>query len=126
LRRLREERERLTLAHSIKPCHAAALALLGWYLMVPPSLADGSWICGDGFTGVAARRVFGTEQIKKTCAIRANTANVNAPLAEWHEIRPFETLDACQEAKNKLYDAARAGSPVDGAECVATDDPRLR
>jgi hypothetical protein len=106
--------------------HAAVLALVGWYLMVPPSLADGSWICGDGFTGLVARQVFGTEQIEKTCATRANMANANAPLSEWHEIRPFETLDACQEAKNKLYDAARPGSPVDAAECVATDDPRLK
>jgi hypothetical protein len=106
--------------------HAAALALVGWYLMVPPSLADGSWVCGDGLTGLVAQRVFGTEQIEKACAIRRNTADVNAPLSEWHEISPFETLDACQEAKNKLYDAARAASPMNGAECVATDDPRLK
>ena len=110
----------------MKTHHAAALALAGWYLMVPPSLADGSWVCGDGFTGLVARQVFGTEQIEKTCAIRENTADVNAPLSRWHEVSPFETLDTCQEAKNKLYDAKRVGSPMNGAECVATDDPRLK
>jgi hypothetical protein len=38
---------------------------------------------------------------------------------------PFETLLDCEKAQHELLVRSRAGSPQAGAQCVATDDPRL-
>ena len=38
---------------------------------------------------------------------------------------PFETLDACEEARGKLLTAARPGAPENAAQCVASDDPHV-
>jgi hypothetical protein len=51
---------------------------------------------------------------------------MNAPLSEWHEASPFESLNACEEGQKRLLDAAPPGSPDYGAKCIATDDPRLK
>src|SRR5260221_9838427 len=81
---------------------AAALALVGWYLMVPPSLADTSWICGNSFGAVLARDQFGWGG---DCRIMAHTVDLDAPLRNWTETQPFETLAECQselEKRSKL------------------------
>ena len=39
---------------------------------------------------------------------------------------PFETLLDCEKAQHELLAKSRAGSPQAGAQCVATDDPRLK
>jgi len=59
--------------------HAAALALVGWYLMVPPQNAH--W------------------QEK-----RQPLYNSNAPLSEWDIDESFDTAAECQAALKKLFD----------------------
>ena len=104
--------------------HAAALALFGWYLMVPPSMSETNWVCGASLVASVSHELFGTGN-EKVCAEQAKIADMNAPLSEWHEASPFETLSACEEGQKRLLDTARPGSPEHGAMCVATDDPRL-
>ena len=113
--------------------HAAALALVGWYLMVPPMVQKEDWQLG----------------------VRHSTA----PLSEWFIWNSFDTADACTKARdalrarplsNALTDdyhrwlAGRASSinlleeweniysdllainnAFSQAQCIATDDPRL-
>ena len=87
--------------------HAAALALVGWYLMTPPL----SWS--------SDRKVIGSD--------------LSRPLSQWLPGLVFDTEAEC----NKEIDAMnrRAASyarehrtllDIAHARCVATDDPRLK
>ena len=116
----------------MKPRHAAALALVGWYLMVPPPGPPRS-------TG-------------------ANTAppNDTAPFNQWTIRNSYDSAQACEAAQKKNLDTAttnmdkqhhlaeqRQGLSPDNfagqeflvadqleyateALCISTDDPRLK
>jgi len=123
----------------MKICQAAALALVGWYLVVPPLPQQES---GED----------------------AKPPESGAPLPQWSKAGPFETSEECVEAKDKLLMRAKKGlealrkeldavppsaselplSQADRkvyddevtatvfaaasfqAQCIATDDPRLK
>ena len=88
--------------------HAAALALVGWYLMTPPLYKEG--------------------------------ANWNAPLSDWSISKSFDSAADCEQARQQLVDQGfkfnnaktatidqrQAGAVFMGANCVASDDPRLK
>jgi hypothetical protein len=96
----------------MKLSHAAALALVGWYLMVPPTIKkDGGY-----------------------------EADFNAPLSRWSVNTPFDSTTECAalnsevvlEYKKRLdkarihsFEWAVAQSLVD-SQCISTDDPRLK
>ncbi len=79
--------------------HAAALALVGWYLMVPPEPPP------DGMS------------------------DPSTPLSRWHTIGSFDCAQACERIRaaaiekepRKLRRAAEQN-----ALCIASDDPRLK
>ena len=85
--------------------HAAALALVGWYLMVPP-IVDGR-------------------------------AVIDAPVSKWIVNTPFDSARECDKAQailvvkakgdleKRLWDDAVAVTFTQ-AQCIATDDPRLK
>jgi hypothetical protein len=90
---------------AMKFCHAAALALVGWYLMVPdPDNDIAGFNYDDCHTAVVAR-------------------------CEIHDT--FDTLAACKAA---LDGALREEMEVEGgtallfdkAACLASDDPRVK
>ena len=111
----------------MKPRHAAALALVGWYLMTPP-IAPGA-----------------LDNPQQAQLIRAS-----APLSEWGIVHSFDTADECKAAayrarmeayrsivkefkEHKSVDrntAERAKETVEtqdtSAQCIASDDPRLK
>jgi hypothetical protein len=105
--------------------HTAALAVAGWYLMLPPSMRERNWVCGASLAATVSRELFGTGD-EKLCAHWAEIGDTSAPFSGWHEMSPFETLDACEEARGKLFTAPRPGAPENAAQCVASDDPRLK
>jgi hypothetical protein len=81
--------------------HAAGLTLVGWYLMAPPPFPHA----------------------KSPLAL-----DDTLPLAQWKLINSFDTAAACKAEARRLGD-----SPVDvaaatgnAAQCIATDDPRLK
>jgi len=101
---------------SMSLCQAAALALVGWHLMLPPDRGgkDGQVIL-----------------------------NPNAPIREWFLAGSFDTADACKQGQAEGFghwsDAAskHAGTKQGDKDnamvawynfgrCIATDDPRLR
>ena len=97
---------------------AAALALVGWYLMYPPSQAETSWICGRSAEFVRDGLGWG-----KSCQELAHTVDSEAPLAQWHQAgEPFETLSECEEVRDKRL--KEPGMML--AKCIASDDPRLK
>ena len=100
--------------------HAAALALVGWYLMVPPNQAG--WACGQSFAAVLSHQLFGTGD-DKLCAHYSSLPDLDAPLSQWHQAgEPFETLSECEEVRDKRL--KEPGMML--AKCIASDDPRLK
>jgi hypothetical protein len=95
--------------------HVAALALVGWYLMLAPPYQDSSGHVGLGY---------------------------GAPLSKWINLRAFETADQCEVYKPiarkslKSQIDAQSNKTADywpevfgsfaTTQCVATDDPRLK
>ena len=96
--------------------HAVALALVGWYLMVPPIVIEGETAKVDG----------------------------SVPLSQWDRgNRVYQTESACEETRAKLRAIAEShknwigpsGSVAAASDryvlltnqlCIATDDPRLK
>jgi hypothetical protein len=112
--------------------HAAALALVGWYLMVPQPDAPG------------------------------RAPNVNAPLSQWNQMGAFDSASNCEkerESRRRLavkaldevqqeidavpdstqplvkvapkvaqdsVDVSSFAIGIEASRCVASDDPRLR
>ena len=94
---------RSCLAADMKPRHAAAITLVGWYLMVP-----GSDIAGFNYDDCHSAAV-------ARCEVNDN----------------FETLAACKAALDAALreEAEIEGGTAllfDKAACIATDDPRLK
>jgi hypothetical protein len=93
--------------------HAAALALVGWYLMVPPGERClepseqplSKWSTFESFDTAAECRAFQAITIKTTKNLDCSSAR-KATRKEW--------------VKNQMRWAAMFG------ECIASDDPRLK
>ena len=91
---------------AMKPRHAAALALVGWYLMVPPFSAK--------------------DVLYNTPLSRWQPVEKYSTLAECEEgkqtaVREFAAfLDADMVPKSFKMKALQAG------KCIASDDPRLK
>ncbi len=103
----------------MKPRHAAALALVGWYLMMPPILDTG----GPGIDAP------------------------DFPLTSWTVVESYDSATACQKAKavypkrarrelkERLQDQtynwrmsaiALLEDQLKHLSCVSSDDPRLK
>jgi hypothetical protein len=89
----------------MKPRHAAALALLGWYLMAPPvnpKLPEG--------------------------------IDAEAPLSHWSIMGSFDTASECVNLFAIRFKKKQPPTPkgqlnhslAKSSECIATDDPRLK
>jgi hypothetical protein len=95
--------------------HAAAIALVGWYLMVPPV------------------------KYAPTSKPDLLAVDPSAPLSKWSVSESFDTAAECEARKDqrfetfrkamepsaflKFYDGPK-GALLQG-QCIATDDPRL-
>src|ERR1700687_563145 len=64
--------------------HAAALALVGWYLMVPP--LDLGWRHATGYL-----------------------SNTTVPLIRWDIVQSFESVSDCERAREVLFKQFQAG-----------------
>jgi hypothetical protein len=101
--------------------HAAALALVGWYLMIPPT----PWMSSDP---------------------PKSGINPQAPLSEWFLEQSFDTAKECERVREKKYvEGSRAmrvlaqsrqieANPKRASflfqemftRCISTNDPRLK
>ena len=95
----------------MNPRHAAALTLVVWYLMIPPS--------GD---------------------LASDLATGLEPLWQWFQIGSFDSEDACQQGRHLMISRFMADLQKDPSntedfhsfdafyysQCVASDDPRLK
>jgi hypothetical protein len=110
----------------MKPRHAAAFALVGWYLMVPPLVA--------------------LEPVNGKCSQDFQTM-LELQLSDWSVDDEFDTAKQCEVAKKQLLERSAQNSTEDKlahegqlanfcaplvhfwqlvqATCVSTEDPRL-
>jgi hypothetical protein len=87
--------------------HAAALALVGWYLMTPPLSLSSSHQAG---------------------------VDLSKPLSEWVRIESYDTASDCNKEIEAINNRAVSYAREHHAmmlelfhgQCVATDDPRLK
>jgi hypothetical protein len=89
----------------MKPRHAAALALVGWYLLSPVSPSENS-----GYLGRLQDRLFGPASIP--------------PMSEWKQLGAFDTAEKCEAAKIQAEKSAE--EQIAQSVCIASDDPRLK
>ena len=93
----------------MKVRHAAALALVGWYLMIPPMYKNN------------------------------DEPDTSAPLSEWDQWRAFDSADLCEQARDFKAKQMEKKFKVDpkaqarwmkifglDSRCISTDDPRLK
>ena len=85
----------------MKPAHAAALALVVWYLMLPPSKTPKPDV--------------------PTLLAPIFFADVSAPLSRWTKLGAFPTQQKCEAHRAA---EPRARRPVE--QCARDDDPRLK
>jgi hypothetical protein len=89
--------------------HLAAIALVGWFLMMPPPRT-----VGDHFE-----------------------TNFSAPLSKWTRLRRFDLQSQCESAREAyrqkptgnlviMLGAVEAQATTKASRCVASDDPRLK
>jgi len=115
--------------------HVAALAMMGWYLMLPP-LVDPVGDQPDSIFADESGQIYAYGWIKE--------ADLRAPLSTWRRgAKVLDSQSACEAARSKLLQIAEAGRQraVDhpdkrGAQklarffgsvvCVSADDPRLK
>jgi hypothetical protein len=99
----------------VKLRRAAALAIVGWYLMLAPRTSDSPPVTDD----------------------------VNAPLNKWKTVGSYDTAAECDAGKKDtpatIYNAEEGMSEqqkkvwtqtimnlLEASICIATDDPRLK
>ena len=87
--------------------HAAALALIGWYLIAPP---------------------VGSVTSRRNPATGFYDAYSTAPLHMWQVADSYDTAAECRKALDMANQQAMQHCPDCSAiaECIATNDPRLK
>lgn len=103
----------------MKPLHASALAIILWYLMIPPIGADNKvdshaplpqWRIGVGF------------QSEKECDDSLKDANQNPMTPAEYQA----AAKATRRAKMKPLTMSEMTRRTAESQCVAGDDPRLK
>jgi hypothetical protein len=81
--------------------HAAALALVGWYLVMAPTLRNPQT---DSFT-----------------------VDLSAPLSAWQMVAGYYSVAECESAERDLIETAAEYPNIIPfyTVCIASDDPRL-
>jgi len=89
----------------MKLCNAGALALVVWYLLVPPDLGE--------LKPMSAWQRFASYNTAKECDSARSQLAINAV--------KDENKTRCWQSESCFPDYAR-----ENAQCIATDDPRLK
>jgi hypothetical protein len=109
--------------------HAATLALVGWYLMMPLVMnKEPTEICPPDSIG-AKTSASGCGQLHYI--YNEGRVDPKAPLSKWSVACYSESMRDCQAFLDKFKKAKSDGDAMDqtfatNAQCVAGDDPRLK
>jgi hypothetical protein len=107
--------------------HAAALALVGWYLMIPPIDYTGTHRT-PAISLWATLKVFDTA-VECSAALKdvqdKAEKQIDERLDAWRGNRP-KTEETINEFFNKKWTTVMTEASAQNARCIATDDPRLK
>jgi len=94
----------------MRPRHATALALVGWYLMAPPAFPGRADMPLS--ENMPADRQF----------------DEHAPLSRWSPLGTTQTAAECRAARGRLRHDPQPLIRLIGrvSDCIASDDPRLK
>jgi len=107
--------------YRVKSRHAAALALVGWYLMMPPIES-----CLSAFNGHRCEEVALIKwKIQQIFDSRAKCETVSADFKEKGQGYLTQAARNLPTGKRMDLDQADPMTWV-AAQCIATDDPRLK
>ena len=112
--------------------HAAALALVGWYLMIPPMAHKEEWRLGGPPTAAPISEWFLSDWLdtadactKARDALRARaSSNANYDYHRWLAGRA-PSDDLLDEWDSTYSDVLALNNAYGQSKCIATDDPRL-
>src|SRR5258708_9872142 len=114
----------------MKPRHAAALVVVGWYLMLPPTQEMLDPACASrqaSLMGTLKQLTRGTDANIIQCDVESLWLDTRVSLSKWDQARePFETLSACQAAKEKPLSEQERRSAESVARSVMEDDRQAR
>jgi hypothetical protein len=109
--------------------HAAALALVGWYLMLPPTqemLDSACQFKHPTITGEARALVRGGDENIVQCDLESLQLDASAPLSNWDTGGTFESLAECQaDQKRPLTEREKTAFEFP-AHLMFDDDRNLR
>src|SRR5215471_19156461 len=105
--------------------HAAALAIVGWYLMVPPTQKDLDDSCGAhpetatamDYASWLLAKASGDNATpletfsKRRCETESTQIRSDASLSHWLHLNAFESLNQCQADLSSL--AVHRGGPAE-------------
>jgi hypothetical protein len=116
----------------MKVRHAAALALTGWYLMVPPTIESRNQNCASykADTSQALRTNFHAYDSAAACEKGGHDEALRAADEAETAIVAVDPNGRCSDPMNRAskeaYAALERMAALTGAQCVASDDPRLK
>ena len=100
--------------------HAAALALVGWYLMMPPT----PLLNKPSHLGPSPLYPNGTD-----LPYTVGPPDPDAPISQWKSVGSFDLVAECKAAQDGyLKQFSKQPAMVESlldAQCIASDDPRL-
>jgi len=105
----------------MNPSHAAALALVGWYLMVPPAADSGLPFDAP----ISQWRHIGSVDSAAECEHilvklqSDSSAETKAEIKAWHAKYDHQHAD-------RVLHALAVEKTTKAAQCIASDDPRLK
>jgi len=104
--------------------HAAALTLMGWYLMVPPLNTDGRVEVTMRFTKWTQLASYDSASACQKVLFAFQQARELKPAtdAEWKEARD----SAVRTGKQPPLNSEEMNKQVSESRCIASDDPRLK
>ena len=95
----------------MKPRHAATLALVGWYLMLPPNQETLDSSCSNHM-GILDSLIYSlkmesdSDRIKR-CDREATLLASDAPFSQWYQAEEFETLAECRAEQRQPTNGTR-------------------
>ena len=116
----------------MKPRHAAALALVGWYLMVPQLLPNGSvdfkaplsqWYQIGGFDSAAA---CGKERNSRLNIVEKGLQEAEAEIKSLPDSGKRPTKEAASQVYEDYVTATNSALETKASRCVAGNDPGLK
>ena len=95
----------------MNPCHAAALPLVGWYLMVPPPVLHSS-LPVDLAAPLSKWEIFSTHDSAAEC---------EQGLVAFYKLSKTEQIANPSDERNRIR-----FYQLESSQCIASDDSRLK